>query len=125
MDFKENPSPGFFKKLVSTSESDAKDQAAKAKNREEKITIQNRKGVVVFDQFYHERLKAMPDSAAALRASLDQLEVLGINYVIASKDPINEEFAYNVTLPTMNTEEISKVLDNAELSLDQGSLFTK
>ncbi|MEZ8733883.1 AAA family ATPase [Vibrio sp. 10N.239.312.D08] len=125
MDFKEKPSPGFFKSLVSSSESDAKDQAAKAKSKEEKKAIQNRKGVVIFDQYYHERLKAMPDSAAALRASLDQLEVLGINYVIASKDPINEEFAYNVTLPTMNTEEISKVLDDAELSLAQGSLFSK
>lgn len=46
-------------------------------------TKDNKNGVVVFDTFFHERMKANHETMPALKSSLFYLENEGINYIIA------------------------------------------
>ncbi len=113
MKYKDSISPNFFSKLVNEVKSEAQNMASQKEYSHMKEEILSRDGIVVYDQFYHERLRTQPDSAASLRASLTRLEELGINYVIATKESMNDEFAYNVALPAMEDSEIAEILDSA------------
>ncbi|EJC7175959.1 AAA family ATPase [Vibrio parahaemolyticus] len=117
--FKESISPRYFTQLIDKVKTEANQLANKPENKHIKDQILSRDGVVVYDQFYHERLRTQPDSAAGLRASLTKLEELGINYVIASKEPMSDEFAYNVTLPAMDDAEIEEILDSAVIPFNE------
>lgn len=83
-------------------------------------------GIVVFDPFFFDRQKANPDTVPALKSSLPMLESEGINYVVASKDPFNEEFVYHIELPPMSSDEIEELLVTCEGFVDDnGDIFSE
>lgn len=97
MPYKLTPNPDELKKFV---------EEAKKNNCE--------KGVVIFDSFFFDRQKKNPDTIPALKSSLFYLENEGINYIIAGKEPLNEEYVYHVDLPPMCDSEIKSLLQTCE-----------
>lgn len=99
MQFKQLPDPIYIKKIA--------DEADQAKLN----------GAVIFDPFFFERSRVNYDAAPALKASLNAMEHHGINYIIAGKDQLNEEFVYHLELPAMQQSEIIELIKLSEKSL--------
>jgi AAA+ superfamily predicted ATPase len=99
MTFKQLPEPNYIKKIAS----DAEQRGAR--------------GVVVFDPFFFERSRVMSETGPALKASLNEMERHGINYIIAGKDQLNEEYVYHLDLPAMQQSEIIELIKLSEKSL--------
>ena len=81
-------------------------------------------GVVIFDQYFFDRMKVNPETLPALKASLKQLENLGVNYVICGKESLKEEFVYHITLPPMQQDDIVELIKSCEKSIGTDSVFT-
>lgn len=107
MEFQQIPSPPEIQKIANEAE----------KN--------NKEGTVIFDSFFFDRQKSNPGNMPALRASLFYLENLGINYVIAGKDPFNEEYVYHITLPPMNNSEITALVETCEAFVKEDGVFSQ
>lgn len=105
MPFKKLPDPNTMKSLV--------DEAKKA----------GKNGLVVFDTFFHDRQKANPETLPALKSSLTYLENEGINYIVAGKDVVNEEFVYHIDLPAMSNQEILDLLQTCESNVQENGVF--
>ena len=71
-------------------------------------------GMVVFDAYFFERAKLNPEATPALKSALETMEQNGINYVIAGRDSLSEEFVYHVQMPAMSEDEISALLKTCE-----------
>ncbi|PNQ48850.1 ATPase, partial [Vibrio agarivorans] len=80
-------------------------------------------GVVVFDTFFYDRQKANPETLPALKSSLTYLENEGINYIVAGKDVLNEEFVYHIDLPAMSNDEILTLLQTCESNVQEKGVF--
>ncbi|MBW6123082.1 AAA family ATPase [Pseudomonas aeruginosa] len=99
MEFKALPSPNFFTELAGKASGD------------------DLNGVVVLDRFFFDRAKVNPEAIPALKASIEELERHGINYIIAGRDYVNEEFVYHLDLPPMEQEEITSLLKECEANI--------
>lgn len=105
MPFKRLPDPNAIKTMV--------DEAKK----------NGKRGLVIFDTFFSERAKANPETLPALKASLANLESEGINYIIAGKEPLMEEFVYAVDLPSMCIQEIVELIKTCEENIKESGVF--
>ncbi|MCS0096615.1 AAA family ATPase [Vibrio cholerae] len=105
MPFKKLPDPNTLKAFVAEATKD------------------NKNGVVVFDTFFHERMKANHETMPALKSSLFYLENEGINYIIAGKETMSDEFVYHIDLPAMDDEEIIELLKTCEQSIQESGVF--
>lgn len=105
MPFKRLPDPNSIKSML--------DEAKKLERR----------GLVIFDTYFHERCRANPETLPALKASLTYLENEGINYIIAGKEPLNDEFVYHIELPAMSTAEIIELIRTCESNVQDGGVF--
>lgn len=93
------------------------------KNRAERI--KEPKGLVIFDQYFFDRMRVMPDAMPALKSSLELLENDGINYVIAGRDALSEEFVYHVELRPMTQSETIDLVKICEGFVKaEGGVFT-
>lgn len=81
------------------------------------------KGVVVFDTYFFDRQRANPETMPALKASLTLLENEGINYIIAGKDLLSEEFVYHLDLPAMSNADILELLRTCEQNVQESGVF--
>ncbi|MGL6005876.1 AAA family ATPase [Aeromonas sobria] len=81
------------------------------------------KGVVVFDTYFFDRQRANPETMPALKASLTLLENEGINYIIAGKDLLSEEFVYHLDLPAMSNADILELLRTCEQNVQEDGVF--
>lgn len=82
-----------------------------------------KRGVVIFDTFFHDRMRSNPETMPALKSSLAYLESEGINYVVAGKESLNEEFVYHVDLPAMQGNEIVSLIKLCESNVQEGGVF--
>lgn len=82
------------------------------------------KGVVIFDPYFFDRVKLNPEVMPALKSTLDYMEQEGINYVVAGKESMSDEFAYHVDLPSMNDGEIKDLLMTCEGFVDESGVFS-
>lgn len=105
-----------FKKLPDLSTLKAFVEEAKKNN--------GGRGVVVFDSYFFERQKVNPETIPALKSSLFYLESEGINYVVLGKESFNEEFVYQVELPTMTIDEIVELVQSCESNVSSNPVFT-
>lgn len=105
MPFKQLPDPNYIKSLVAEAEKNSQ------------------KGVVIFDPHFFDRMKANIETAPALRASLNHMEQNGVNYVIAGKEQLNEEYVYFLDLPPMAESEIVELIQLCEKSIAE-NVFT-
>jgi predicted AAA+ superfamily ATPase len=105
MPFKKLPDPPTIKAMVEAANKDGD------------------RGVVIFDTFFHERMKANPETMPALKSALVHFEANGVNYVIAGKETLNDEFVYHVDLPAMNHDEIVDLLMTCESNVQEGGIF--
>jgi len=105
MPFKKLPDPNTMKSLVDDAKKNGKS------------------GVVVFDTFFYDRQKANPETLPALKSSLTYLENEGINYIVAGKDVLNEEFVYHIDLPAMSNDEILTLLQTCESNVQEKGVF--
>lgn len=99
MPFKKLPDPNTMKSLVDTAKKHGK------------------QGVVVFDPYFFDRQKTNPETLPALKSSLVYLENEGVNYIIAGKESLSEEFAYHIDLPPMGIQEIKELMKTCESNL--------
>ena len=107
MPFNKVPSPPAIEELV------------------KKASKEGKKGLVIFDPFFFDRQKTNPDNIPALKTSLVLLENEGVNYVVAGRDSLSEEFVYHITLPSMETQEIIDLLTTCETFIrSSGDIFT-
>ncbi|MGU5541978.1 AAA family ATPase [Aeromonas hydrophila] len=81
------------------------------------------KGVVVFDTYFFDRQRSNPETMPALKASLTLLENEGINYIIAGKDLLSEEFVYHLDLPAMSNADILELLRTCEQNVQERGVF--
>lgn len=72
------------------------------------------KGLVVFDQFFFDRQRSNPETLPALKSSLEFMESQGINYVVAGRDSLTDEFVYHVQLAQMDEAEIVDLVKTCE-----------
>ncbi|MND15734.1 ATP-dependent zinc metalloprotease FtsH [compost metagenome] len=105
MPFKKLPDPVSLKAFAEEAKKDQK------------------KGVVVFDTYFFDRQRANPETMPALKASLTLLENEGINYIIAGKDLLSEEFVYHLDLPAMSNADILELLRTCEQNVQEDGVF--
>ena len=72
MQFKQLPDPNYIKSLVTEAEKNSQ------------------KGLVVFDPHFFVRIKANIGTEPTLKTSLRDTEQIGVNYLIAREEQINE-----------------------------------
>ncbi|HCG2921391.1 TPA: AAA family ATPase [Klebsiella pneumoniae] len=105
MPFKKLPDPVSLKAFAEEAKKDQK------------------KGVVVFDTYFFDRQRANPETMPALKASLTLLENEGVNYIIAGKDLLSEEFVYHLDLPAMSNADILELLRTCEQNVQEDGVF--
>lgn len=106
MPFKQLPDPNFISNL-------AKDAKAKSDSA----------GVVIFDPYFFERSRVNSENLPALKAALSIMETHGVNYIIAGKEQLIEEFVYHIDLPAMETSEIIELVKESEAAVKE-NIFT-
>jgi len=105
MPYSKVPNPNILKSILS----DAKENSEN--------------GICIFDQFFTDRQKANPEALPALKSSLSFLENEGINYIIAGKSDLNEEFVYHIDLPAMSHDEIKNLIIACESNVQEDGVF--
>lgn len=112
MQFKALPNPKAIEKLLSDAQNEAKKGDSECH------------GLVIFDPFFFDRQKANPETLPALKSSLFMMENQGVNYIIAGKDNLNEEYVYHVDLPSMVMSEIHELIKTCEKNIKPEGVFT-
>lgn len=112
--FKEVPVEANLAKLAKAAEESYKKEEGKDCN-----------GLIFFDAHFFERQKTQPHNLSSLRESVFALEELGINYVVASREPLKHEFVYYLEMPAMAIEEVVSLVKESEGYLDsEGAIFS-